>query len=334
MKMQTVAQLSNEEKGDQGPEGRPSVSAASSDNWLLGAQLPVTTTQRNLLSLLLFLVTCSVFFTPLQALWTFALQEESFSHVVLIPAVTGYLLVVNRVAILRSNEWSLVIGIMLILLGGLAYWSGGWSAGIQDWTPDRLAVTIAALVLTWWGIFLLSFGWTCVRQNLFALVFLLLMVPLPSVLLSAVVGFLQRSSAEAAATLFAVLDVPVFREDLIFHLSQLTIHVAEECSGIRSFLSLLITSLLAGHWFLRMGWAKASLVAFVVPLAIIKNAFRIVGLALLANYVDQTYITNSVLHRAGGIPLFILSLFVLVGVVWVLRTFERQVGSPAGVVKI
>ncbi|MEQ1844997.1 MAG: exosortase/archaeosortase family protein [Nitrospira sp.] len=332
--MQIVAQLPNEEKGDQRLDGRSSVLVASSGNWLLGTPLPVTSAQRNVFALLLFLVTCIVFCKPLQALWDFALQEESFSHVMLIPVVTGYLLIANRVAILRSKEWSPVLGIMLILLGGLAYWFGGWQSGLQDWTLDRLAATIAALVLTWWGIFLVSFGWTCFRQNLFVFAFLLLMVPLPSLVLSAVVGFLQRNSAEAAAALFAVLDVPVFREGLIFHLSQLTIHVAEECSGIRSFLSLLITSLLAGHWFLRGGWAKAALVAFVVPLAIIKNAFRIVGLALLANYIDQTYITNSLLHRAGGIPLFVLSLFVLVGVVWALRKFERQVGTSTGVVKI
>ncbi len=65
----------------------------------------------------------------------------------------------------------------------------------------------------------------------------------------------------------------------------------------------------------------------VVPLAVIKNAFRIVGLAVLANYVDPTYITNSVLHRSGGIPLFLLSLVILVGVVWVLRRYECRLAS-------
>jgi len=61
-------------------------------------------------------------------------------------------------------------------------------------------------------------------------------------------------------------------------------------------------------------------------LAILKNGVRIVGLAVLANYVDPSFITDSVLHRRGGIPLFVLSLSVLVSVVWLLRKLERRSG--------
>jgi exosortase len=324
--MRTLTKLSNDEGEVQGTGDRPTVLVTSPIGWSLGAWLPVTPAQRNVFSLLLFLVSGLAFSKPLEALWLFALHEESFSHVVLIPLVAGYLLVVKRASILTSKEWSPVFGMMLLLIGLLFYWSSDWPAAVQDWTADRMAAAIAPLVVIWWGIFLLSVGWSCFRQNLFALAFLLLMVPFPSVLLSAVVGFLQRSSAETAATLFTILDIPVFRQDLIFTLSHLTIHVAEECSGIRSFLSLLIVSLLAGHWFLWNGWAKVTLAACVVPLAVVKNAFRIVGLALLGNYVDQAYITNSLLHRAGGIPLFAVSLFVLAGLVWALRRFEPRLG--------
>ena len=59
---------------------------------------------------------------------------------------------------------------------------------------------------------------------------------------------------------------------------------------------------------------------------IVKNAFRIVGLSLLANYVDPTFITDSVWHRSGGIPLFLLSLVVLFSLVWLLRRSERKFG--------
>jgi exosortase/archaeosortase family protein len=65
-------------------------------------------------------------------------------------------------------------------------------------------------------------------------------------------------------------------------------------------------------------------VAVVVPLAIVKNAFRIVGLALLANYVDPTFITNSALHRSGGIPLFLVSLILLLSLTWLLRKLEKR----------
>ena len=68
------------------------------------------------------------------------------------------------------------------------------------------------------------------------------------------------------------------------------------------------------------------LVAIVIPLAIIKNAFRIVGLSLLANYVDPTFITDSAVHRYGGIPLFGLSLIVLFSLAWLLWRVEKRFG--------
>ena len=239
---------------------------------------------------------------------------------VLIPCVTFYLLFLNRATILTSKDWNPVVGALLLGGGAVAY----WAVEGQDWTSDRLAVAIAAFVLMCWAIVLTGFGGTSFRKNSFALLFLLFMVPLPPVILNAVIGFLQRSSAEVVDFLFTTLGIPVFREGFIFSLSNFTIHVAEECSGIRSFISLMITALLAGHWFLRSGWTKLGLVGVIVPLAVFKNACRIVGLALLANYVDPTYITNSALHRSGGIPLFLLSLLILFSLVWLLRRFEKR----------
>jgi exosortase len=212
---------------------------------------------------------------------------------------------------------------MLIGLGALGY----WFADTASFAPDQLSVTILGLVVMCWGIAVFCFGVTICRKMSFGLLFLLFMVPFPSFLLDAIVGFLQRSSAEATDFLFTVLGVPVFREGFVFSLSNFTIHVAEECSGIRSALSLFITSLVAGHFFLRSTWAKMGLMAVVIPLAIIKNAFRIVGLALLANYVDPSFITDSLVHRSGGIPLFFVALAVLGAFVWLLRWAENRTPS-------
>jgi exosortase len=157
-----------------------------------------------------------------------------------------------------------------------------WSADAAIFAPDQLSMTILALVVMCWGIFVVCFGVTLCRKVSFGLLFLLFMVPFPSFFLDAIIGFLQRSSAEATDVMFSLLGVPVLRQGFVFSLSNFTIHVAPACSGIRSALALFITSIVAGHFFLLSPWGKMGLVAIVIPLAIIKNAFRIVGLALLA----------------------------------------------------
>jgi exosortase len=288
----------------------------------LSQPLPFSLRIRNGLSLLLLLASVAWFWQPLVTLFSLTQQQEQYSHIVLIPCVSLYALYLDRKAIFALREWSPWLGSLVIGMGAWCY----WSADAAIFAPDQLSMTILALVVMWWGIVVSCFGITLWRKVSFGLLFLLFMVPLPSFLLEAVIGFLQRSSAEATDLLFSVLGVPVFRQGFVFSLSNFTIHVAEECSGIRSALSLFITSLVAGYFFLRSTWAKMGLMAVVIPLAIVKNAFRIVGLSLLANYVDPTFITDSVWHRSGGIPLFLLSLVVLFSLVWLLRRSERKFG--------
>ncbi|WP_413936768.1 exosortase/archaeosortase family protein [Nitrospira sp. BLG_1] len=290
---------------------------------LLSHPLPWRQGQRNALALLAFAGLCAWFWAPLVKLFTLTLENTHFDYVLLIPALTCYLLFMNRTTILTSHAWSPTVGLLVMAGGSVCYW---FAIG-QDWTQDRLAVEILTFVVMCWGLFLFGFGVGCFRKDLFALVMLLFMVPLPTVFLDAITNFLQRSSADAVDVLFLILDIPVVRERFIFTLSNFSIFISEECSGVRSFLALIITSLVAGHWFLTSGWSKTALVVVVVPLAIIKNAFRIVGLALLANYVDPIFITDSALHRSGGIPLFLFSLVVLFSIVLILRRYERRPDS-------
>lgn len=251
-------------------------------------------------------------------------QSEHYSHIVLIPFLCLYLLYLRRAAIFAAVGWSPVLGSLMMVVGGAVLLCA--KEPISD-TLDSVSPTILCFVMVCWGAFLFCYGIQAFRAASFGLGLMTFMVPFPSAVLDAIVSFLQRSSADTVDVLFSALGTPVLREGFIFHLSNFTILVAEECSGIRSFLSLVITSLVAGYWFLTSVWARAALVAVVVPLAIIKNAFRIVGLTLLANYVDPTYITDSALHRSGGIPLFVLSLVVLFGIVLLLRRCEQRPGS-------
>ena len=282
--------------------------------------LPFSVKTRNGVSLLLLLAAVAWFWPPLAALSSLTQEQEHYSHIVLIPWLSLYAFYLDRKMILASTDWSPWFGSILIGLGA----SGYWVADPVAYGADHLSMMMLALVVCCWGIFLFCYGIRSIRICSFGLLFLLFMVPLPTGVLNAIIVFLQRSSAEVTDVVFSLLGVPVFRQGFVFSLSNFTIHVAEECSGIRSALSLFITSLVAGHLFLRSAWGKMGLVSIVVPLAIIKNAFRIVGLALLANYVDPTFITNSVLHRSGGIPLFILSLVILFSFVWLLRRFEKR----------
>src|SRR3989442_6719984 len=92
---------------------------------LLSKPLPFSAQRRNLLSLLLFVATVAWFWQPLVSLFSLTQQNEHYSHIVLIPWLSLYVLYLDRKAIFASREWSPWLGSMLIGLGALGYWRGG-----------------------------------------------------------------------------------------------------------------------------------------------------------------------------------------------------------------
>jgi exosortase/archaeosortase family protein len=70
---------------------------------------------------------------------------------------------------------------------------------------------------------------------------------------------------------------------------------------------LFITSLIAGHLFLKSPWKRGALAASILPLALLRNGFRIFTIAQLCVHVSPQMI-DSPIHHKGGPIFFVLSL--------------------------
>jgi exosortase/archaeosortase family protein len=113
----------------------------------------------------------------------------------------------------------------------------------------------------------------------------------------------------------------------VFELPGIVIQVAQECSGIRSSWVLFIAGLLASHLILRTRWRRLVLVAFVIPLGILRNGFRIFVIGLLCVHIGPQMI-DSMIHHRGGPIFFALSLVPLFLLLWWLRRQEQRLNRP------
>jgi exosortase len=254
----------------------------------------------------------------LRALFGFTWDNPTASHAVGIPFVALVLVFTNRQSIFSTVRPSPWLGGAVAIVG-LALATAAHRV-VAD-AAVALSIATAGIALSWIGGFLLFYGVAAARQALFPLAFLVFMVPMPGLVIDGATRFLKEGSTEAVASLFTVTGTPYFRQGFVFALPDVVIEIADECSGIRSSIALLLTSLLAGHTLLRSSWTKIALVLVVLPIAVLKNAIRIVALSLLAIHVDPSFLTGQ-LHHEGGIVFFLLALGLLAPVFLFLRRFE------------
>jgi exosortase len=238
----------------------------------------------------------------------------------LIPLVSGYFIYTGRKEIFSNVEYSYVTGATVIGIGSILYIIGRNQGADLD-ANDFLSIMTFAAVTSWTGGFIFFYGVSSFRAALFPLLFLIFMVPVPGFIMERIIHFLQFSSATAANMFFTLTGVTFVREGTVFHLPGLSIEVAEQCSGIRSGLSLFITSVIAGHLFLNSGSRKVILALVAFPIAIVKNGMRIVTLSLLGLYVDPGILAGPI-HKKGGIPFFIIGLMIMGLVLVLLRKSE------------
>ena len=264
-----------------------------------------------------------LFYSPLHQLFLLSLKSELYSHFLLIPFVSLYFLIVERKSIFLKVRWQPSVGLYLAIAAiGIYAFALHLQASMD--LNDFLSACLAAFVLWLNAGFLMVYGFIAFKSALFPLMFLVFIIPIPSIILDPIIRFLQVFSAHAVHLVFYIFNIPFLREDMTFKLPGIAIEIAKECSGIRSSMALLISSILAGQIFLCSTWRKITLIFFVLPVTIIKNAFRITTLSLLAIHIDKSWLIDSWLHKSGGIVFFLLALLFLTPVLWLLLRSEQK----------
>jgi exosortase len=265
---------------------------------------------------------------PLRRVVAFSMDYENVdsSHVLLIPFISGALLFSRRYAIFSDLRSSILPAGILIIIGAVLHYIGR-THETQLGKSDYLALIAGSVIVAWLGGFFLFYGSAAFKAGLFPLLFLGLAIPIPSRVFHEFARMLQNGSASMVAVLFTLTGTPTYRNDVVFALPGLTIEVAEECSGIRSTLGILIISLLAGHLLLKSNWRKSAFLLAVVPISLFKNAVRIVTLSLLAIYWDMSFITGR-LHHDGGIVFMMIGLGLMYPfLVLLIKSEEKNLAS-------
>jgi len=285
------------------------------------------------------------FSVPLLRLLRFSIGDDLYSYIPLMPFVTAYLIWAQPP---RSAQPSPPSGLTsggdalagsrvlsaLFLAAGIATAATAFALA----RSPALAAPENFLALTTFAWLLCLAGMGCwflsgphIRAVAFPFCLLLFMVPIPAHARDWLEGALQHGSATVADWMFVVTGTAFWRTDTVFNLPGITLEVTPECSGIHSTWVLLITSFVAGYLILHQAWRRALLVLAVIPLALLRNGFRVFVIGQLCIHVGPRMIDSPV-HHHGGPLFFVLSLVPFFLLLYFLRKTEKKTVKGGGVV--
>lgn len=177
-----------------------------------------------------------------------------------------------------------------------------------------LVMALGGLVVYYWGLKQLLSWWLP-----FTLV--VLSVPLPELLRSALALPLQFVASELGAGLLEWRQIPVRLTGNIIDIPGHRLFVAEACSGLRSLTALLALGVLMGGLWLRSAWSRVLLLAIAVPIAILVNGVRVFLTGFLVYFVSPS-MGEGFMHLTEGWLLFLVSFGLIAGTAFLIRRGE------------
>jgi len=230
------------------------------------------------------------------------IRLPDFSHGFLIPIVSLYFVYERRkqlTALLPSGQWTglglIIFGILLLFLGNLA--------------TEYFTMRFSLLVVIG-GIVLFLLGKEFYKSLLFPLIFLIFMIPIPSILMDRITFPMQLFASKVAASALDLVGIPVLREGNVMLLANTSLEVAEACSGIRSLISLLALSVVFAYLSQKATWKRMVLILSTFPIAILANAARVSGTGILAHYYGDK-VAQGFFHGFSGWILFVVAFVCL-----------------------
>lgn len=241
-------------------------------------------------------------------------SDDNYSHGFLIPFLSGYFLYERKQALAEMEARGSWTGLVVVVLSLLLFLAGSLTI--------ELFSTRLSLVLLLCGATLFLFGGSVFRAASLPLLYLLFMVPLPYILYDAVSFPLKLFMTRVSVVVMQLIGISVLREGNILLFPNLTLEVADACSGLRSLMTLFALSVAFAFLFHGKNWQRLVLVFLAIPVAVVTNIFRVVATGALSQKFGESVATGF-FHEFAGLTVFALALTLLGFSSWLMKRVDR-----------
>lgn len=238
------------------------------------------------------------FYSLFNRLISYGWDKADYTHGFFILPIAAFLIYQKRALIQPVDRVSLP-SILFFALSLAVY----VFAGINRF----LFLETFSFCLIVWGIFTIRYSFETLKALRFPLLYLLFLVPPPTLAIDAMTFPLKKISTAGSYFLLKVFQIPVKSYGAILEVNQYQLFVADICSGFRSLTTLVALSALYAYSQKTTALKKWMLFLSVIPLGILSNILRITLTGAISHHIGHEY-AEGFFHTFSGILLFLLTI--------------------------
>ncbi len=256
------------------------------------------------------LVSAWPFMESLAWLWESWSGSEEYSHGVIMPLLTVFLIWTRREQLEETRLGGSWAGVVLVVVACLLYAAG------------RLAALHVIDNLGFWlllcGIALAMTGLQAFRIIALPMVLLLLAIPLPTFFLNNISSTLQTWSSQLGVAVIRFFGISVLLLGNVIDLGQYKLEVAEACSGVRYLFPLVTIGMLMAYLYHGAWWKRVVIALSSLPLTLLMNSLRIGSIGVMVDRWGPS-LAEGFVHEFQGWAMFMLTGALMLGLLGLLH---------------
>lgn len=243
------------------------------------------------------------------------LNREEYSHGILIPFISGFLIWQKKNELAVSPTKGNWIGLVLVLVGLLVCLVGELST--------LFIIQQYALLLVIFGVVLTIFGEAILKKVAMPLFLLFFAIPLPNFLYQGLSAKLQLWSTGLGVAVIRACDISVYQEGNVIDLGAMQLQVVEACSGLRYLFPLMSLAFICAYFFKASLWKRVIVFLSSIPITVLMNSFRIGMIGVLVEFFGKS-MAEGFLHDFEGWIIFMVCTTILIAEMWLLARIGRD----------
>lgn len=265
---------------------------------------------------------CGLNFWQFQTLINKWRINPNWSHGFLIPLFSVYLIYTRWGQLLTARRrvclWGLPITIVSLLVLVFSF----YPLGVNWFCQLSMIPLLLGLVLYLAGPAVLKLTWV-------PIVYLVLAIPIPSILYQGIAYPLQELAAQSTTVILKLCNVTIDVSASSLSITSISgkvhpLQVVEACSGVRSLMAFVALSAAMAYIDDRPVWQRLVLIFSSLPITVLCNILRVTATSTMF-VIDQPELGKDFMHTFMGMALLVPALFMLLGLSWVMNhLFEEH----------